>query len=96
MSWLNRSETQCQPCDNFTSGDDGYYGPTPHQCFAPFDKPGARRCGEDGGLVYFCRNCNSDHHSGGYNTCRGRRGPCRFGHPACKDRGPDALAPDPS
>ena len=91
MAWLDRSDTECQPCDRFTSGDDGYYGPTPHECFAPFNEPGARLCGEDGGRVYFCANCRRDHHADGYNSCRGRREPCPFGHPACAAA---LLAPD--
>lgn len=87
MAWLDRSDSECQPCDHYVSDGEGYFGgPIPHECFAPFGEPGARRCGEDGGRVYFCMNCRRDHHGGGYNTCRGSRGPCPFHHPACAAR----------
>lgn len=81
MPWLDRSDTACQPCANFTPQDEGF-GTTPHECFA------GRHAGQDVtclGRVYFCTNCNSDHHSGGWNTCAAVV-PCRWTHPACDAR----------
>lgn len=84
MSWLDRSETECQPCASFTPHEeDGPYGPTPHECFAPFDATWPQeRCGKK---VYWCASCSSDHHEGGYNSCRFPRG-CAFNHPVCVAR----------
>lgn len=84
MAWLDRSETECQPCEHFAPYEEGPYGATPHECFAPFDRERSVTCL---GRVYFCANCNRDHHTGGYNACAGNYG-CRFNHPACLARKP--------
>ena len=65
---LNKSETMCQPCDNFT--DDPSHG-NPHGC---------NSCD---GLRYFCTNCFRDHHSGGWQTCPGNGSRALCLHPAC-------------
>jgi hypothetical protein len=54
---LNRSD---QPCQNYIPPDweqESPYGPQPHQC------------PECGGIRYFCGNCNTDHHEGGWWGC---------------------------
>lgn len=63
-----------QPCQNYDPKDEVWSGfGNTHQCYAPLDRPDGPRCGESsGGIVSFCLNCNSDHHSGGYETCAGR------------------------
>jgi hypothetical protein len=57
-------DTGRQPCDDFRG--EYYYGV--HSCYCPFE--GDIRCE---GLVADCRNCHSDHHSDGYETCLGCR-----------------------
>ena len=77
MSDFEWSETQCQPCKNFTP-EDVYYGPERHCC---------PQCNLDTAQRIFCTHCNRDHHSGGWNTCdieSVRR--CAYDHPACVKR----------
>ena len=63
-----------QPCNDFQPTDDLFVGSgNVHECFAPFDHDGVPRCGESGGRVSFCENCNRDHHSGGWQSCKGAR-----------------------
>ncbi len=76
---MSAAGSQCQPCQNFTDDVCIQGLPNVHECFAPFDDSGDPRCG---GIVRFCTNCNSDHHDGGYQTCKGLRS-CRRNHPAC-------------
>lgn len=75
MMDLDKSDTICQPCANFRSPDWEQYPPQPHEC---------PRCG---GTRYFCMNCSTDHHKGGWNTCAVDRD---CAHPACKERKPVA------
>jgi len=70
VSWLDRTDEQCQPCENYKHAEFEGDSPTPHECY--------KGCG---GRVYFCDNCKRDHHGGGYNTCISLG--CPFNHPAC-------------
>lgn len=82
MPFLDRTEEECQPCEKFETYLVSVlgYGPQPHEC--PL-------CG---GTRYFCANCNTDHHEGGWNICkhkyilRGRfaTSVCPRKHPACE------------
>jgi hypothetical protein len=73
---MNRSEEECQPCENFNPGKD-YYEQlyNYHQCV---------RCGE--GVVRFCHNCYTDHHEGGYNNCKSSFIGCKYNHPKCLEK----------
>ena len=69
--------TGCQPCNHFTPRESDSHGFTQrHECYSP-DASGSATCE---GVVAFCSNCSTDHHSGGYQTCAGtwhtRSGPC--------------------
>lgn len=72
MSWLDNSQVECQPCDSFTVFDTSVlgHGPQPHQC--PI-------CS---GWRYFCGNCYTDHHDGGWNSCN-LHTVCPRNHPEC-------------
>lgn len=61
-----------QPCQSFEPHLEGNpYGvwANIHECYGPYDKDGAE--GRCRGTVSFCRNCNTDHHSGhkGWDGC---------------------------
>ncbi len=69
---FDKTDTQCQPCGNFTP-EEGYYGAEHHSC---------PHCE---GTRINCQNCRGDHHSGGWNTCGDPRiETCK--HPACVAR----------
>lgn len=73
MAWLDRSETECQPCERFRGVDVGSEtGPCGHACLA------------DGclGRVFLCDGCSCDHHVGGWNA-RGGSLKCLCNHAAC-------------
>jgi hypothetical protein len=59
-----------QPCDNFTP-DEEFYGHNEHECWCcgPRARGEAVQPGDCHGTVSFCRNCHSDHHSEGYDSC---------------------------
>lgn len=67
MSYLNKSEDECQPCSNFQSKDDMQ----PHQC--PWCE----------GTRYFCQHCSTDHHVGGWQVCHADGKRKRCWHPKC-------------
>lgn len=46
-----------QPCDNFTTVREEWFGPVRHQCPRCYD------------LRMFCGNCFQDHHRNGWETC---------------------------
>jgi hypothetical protein len=78
MKSLNRTPKQCQPCDAFKAHEQSMIGGAqPHQC--PI-------CG---GTRYFCGNCYTDHHEGGWNSCThsstGDIAECPRAHPVCKE-----------
>ena len=55
-------KTGKQPCDNFkpaTEVNEYASWDNLHECY---------RCKE--GKVSFCDNCNRDHHTNGYDTCK--------------------------
>lgn len=57
-----------QPCDNYTPKMDGNgYAEweNVHECYCGHSK--GKNCE---GLVSFCLNCHSDHHSNGYQSCQ--------------------------
>ncbi len=72
--YMSRTETECQPCDDFKEHDDGMgmFG-NRHSCVW---------CGS--GTVSFCDNCASDHHVGGWQSCDPTAEPAMTCvHPVC-------------
>lgn len=69
---MNRSPTECQPCDAFVQHETEAPG-----FFVTHDCP---RCG-GAGVRENCGNCHRDHHRGGWNSCPSERKHCV--HPAC-------------
>lgn len=61
------TDTQCQPCGQFTPFESEFWGVVRHQC------PDCL------GMRIFCISCNRDHHMGGWNTCN----PVRIRKSAC-------------
>jgi len=61
-------ETGRQPCTNYKPEMavrwDSLW-PNEHECVF---------CRDGGGTVSFCENCNRDHHSNGYETCKVKAG----------------------
>ena len=74
MGTYDHSDDQCQPCQVFTP-EIGYFGMERHCC---------PQCKKDDATRVFCKNCNRDHHSGGWNNCDPQllfSSMCQ--HPAC-------------
>lgn len=66
---MGKFEEGRQPCDNYKPHMDGNEFATwenVHECYCPFD--GSHSCD---GEVSSCEHCRQDHHSGGYETCKG-------------------------
>jgi len=55
-----------QPCQDYSPGLGIHGFANLHECFGPFDGRFPRVCY---GRVSNCKNCHTDHHSGGYETC---------------------------
>lgn len=67
---MNRSATDCQPCDRFVAVAASAVTCT--ECDVP-------------GSVLMCATCKQDHHVGGWQTCA-RRMALRCSHAACVAR----------
>lgn len=58
-----------QPCSNFKGKDENFplWHGNRHECFGPWNN--LRLKGTCSGQVSLCKNCSSDHHQNGYETC---------------------------
>ena len=93
----DKSEQQCQPCDNFRPESDYLYGYREHDCYSEISGTVGERCCS---LVSFCENCHTDHHKHGYNSCKGfwhngsgAQPLCRQAHPECMKKSDDLAQP---
>ena len=56
-----------QPCKSFTPQEEGHFGGAQiHTCYG-FSVHDKRTCYS---AVSFCKNCFTDHHMDGYETCK--------------------------
>ena len=56
-----------QPCKNFDGYEAEWGNIERHTCYGFTVIGKERECDK---TVSFCKNCNKDHHEGGYETCR--------------------------
>lgn len=68
MEYYKEQHEGEQPCYNFQPGRHSLLGdyPIPHECYRKDDDGNYCK-----GKRWFCYNCNSDHHSLGWETCTG-------------------------
>jgi hypothetical protein len=75
-SGLNKTDTSCQPCENFTHNeiDREWWGHASH-C-----------CPDCDGIRWLCGTCGKDHHEGGWNSCRVTEAMLSCRHASCKKK----------